>query len=73
MQNAELRKEVDAAEEANPSLIPLTNAEALDQLHDAAYNHLVAKTPWHKRNILLRAKAGELGLSLISKDLSWRS
>ena len=70
MQNAELRKEVDAAEEANPSLIPLTNAEALDQLHDAAYDHLVAKTPWHKRNILLRAKAGELGLSLISKDLN---
>ena len=70
MQNAELRKEVDAAEEASPSLIPLTNAEALDQLHDAAYDHLVAKTPWHKRNILLRAKAGELGLSLISKDLN---
>ena len=69
MQNAELNKVVDDAENDNPTLIPLTNAEALDQLHDAAYDHLVAKTPWHKRNILLRAKAGELGLSLISKDL----
>jgi len=70
MQNAELNKVVDDAENDNPTLIPLTNAEALDQLHDAAYDHLVAKTPWHKRNILLRAKAGELGLSLISKDLN---
>ena len=70
MLNAELQKEVDAAEEANPSLIPLTNAQKLAQLHDAAYQHLVDKTPWHERNILLRAKAGELGLSLISKDLA---
>ena len=69
MQNAELNKVVNDAEDDNPALKPLTTAEALGKLHDAAYQHLVDKTPWHERNILLRAKAAEYGLSLISKDL----
>ena len=70
MQNAELEKSVSTAEEANPTLIPPTDSEALEQLHDAAYQHIVAKTPWRERNILLRAKAADSGLNLRDKDLN---
>ena len=72
---AELQAIVDQVEAADPSQKPEAKAlsnrvDALAQLHDAAGHHLDAKTPWHERNILLRAQAGELGLSLTSKDLA---
>jgi len=73
--HAELHAIVDQVEAADPSQKPEAKAlsnrvDALAQLHDAAEHHLVAKTPWHERNILLRAQAGELGLSLTGKDLA---
>ena len=37
MQNAELNNVVNDAENNNPSLIPLNNAQKLEQLHDDAY------------------------------------
>ena len=47
---------------------PANQRRSTDQLHDAAYDHLVAKTLWHKRNILLRVALNRA--SLISKDLN---
>ena len=73
--HAELHAIVDQVEAADPSKRPEAKAlsdrvDALAELHDAAGQHLLAKTPWHERNILLRAQAGELGLSLNGKDLA---
>ena len=73
--HAELHAIVDQVEAADPSQRPEAKAlsdrvDALAQLHDAAGHHLDAKTPWHERNILLRAKASELGLTLTGKDLA---
>ncbi len=73
--HAELHAIVDQVEAADPSQHPEAKAlsnrvDALAQLHDAAGHHLDAKTPWHERNILLRAKASELGLTLTGKDLA---
>ena len=73
--HAELHAIVDELEAADPSQKPEAKAlgdkvDALDKLHDAAEHHLVTKTPWHERNILLRAQAADLGLNLRDKDLA---
>ena len=75
---AELATIVDQLETEDPSLKPqkpnepttTDNISSLEKLHDAAYQHLVDKTPWHERSILLRAKAGDLGLNIRDKDLA---
>lgn len=73
--HAELRAIVAQVEASDPSQRPEAKAlsgrvDALGQLHSEAERHLVDKTPWHERNILLRATAVELGLSLRDKDLT---
>ncbi len=69
--HSELHAIVDQVEAADPSQRPeVKTVEALGQLHDEAEHHLVAKTPWHERNILLRAKAAESGLNIRDKDLA---
>ena len=40
------------------------------QLHDEMGHLLDVKTLWHERNILLKAKAPELGQTLTGKDLA---
>ena len=73
--HAELQAIVAQVEASDPSQRPEAKAlsgrvDALDELHSEAERHLVDKTPWHERNILLRATAVELGLSLRDKDLT---
>jgi len=73
--NAELQAIVDQVEAADPSQKPeakalINRVDALAQLHDAAEHYLVAKIPWHERNILLKGQASDLGLNLDSKTLA---
>jgi len=73
--HAELQAIVAQVEASDPSQRPEAKAlsgrvDALGELHSEAERHLVNKTPWHERNILLRATAVELGLSLRDKDLT---
>ena len=73
--HAELHAIVDQVETADPSQRPEVKAlsdrvDALAELHDAAEHHLVGKTPWHERNILLKTQASALGLNLDSKTLA---
>lgn len=72
---AELQAIVNRVEGADPSQTPENKAlkarlKDLDTLHAAAEQHLVDKTPWHERNILLKTQASALGLSLDSKTLA---
>ena len=69
--HAELHTIVDQVEAADSSQrSEAKTLDALGQLHDEAEHHLVAKTPWHERNILLRAKADESGLNIRDEDLA---
>ena len=72
---AELQAIVNRVEGADPSQTPEKKAlearlKDLEELHTAAEQHLVDKTPWHERNILLKTQASALGLTLDSKTLA---